>query len=43
MHRKEWATHAELEAAVFEYIEVYYNRKRIHLVPRVSHPVRRRK
>lgn len=30
VHRKEWATHAELEAAVFEYIEVYYNRKRRH-------------
>jgi putative transposase len=30
VHRKTWTTRAELEAAVFEYIEVYYNRKRLH-------------
>ncbi len=26
----EWQSKAELEAALFEYIEVYYNRKRLH-------------
>jgi len=25
-----WQSKAELEAALFEYIEVYYNRKRLH-------------
>jgi putative transposase len=30
VHRKSWDSRAELEAAVFEYIEVYYNRKRLH-------------
>ena len=30
VHRHTWKTRAELRAAVFEYIEVFYNRKRIH-------------
>jgi len=25
-----WESKAELEAALFEYIEIYYNRKRLH-------------
>jgi putative transposase len=28
--RKKWRTRAELNSAVFEYIEVFYNRKRLH-------------
>jgi transposase InsO family protein len=28
--RRTWATRAELRAAVFEYIEVFYNRRRLH-------------
>jgi transposase InsO family protein len=30
VHRRHWATRAELHAAVFEYIEVFYNRRRKH-------------
>jgi putative transposase len=30
VHRQEWATRAEVEAAVFEYIETYYNHRRLH-------------
>jgi putative transposase len=30
VHRQEWATRAELELAVFAYIEAYYNRRRLH-------------
>ncbi len=30
VHRKNWATRLELRAAVFEYIEVFYNRQRLH-------------
>ena len=28
--RREWETHADLKAALFEYIEVFYNRQRLH-------------
>ncbi len=30
VHRKRWATRIELRAAVFEYIESFYNRRRLH-------------
>ena len=30
VYTKDWATHAELELGLFEYIEVFYNRERIH-------------
>ncbi len=30
VHRKVWKTRDELESAVFEYIEAYYNRRRLH-------------
>jgi transposase InsO family protein len=30
IYTREWESHAELEAAVFEYIEVFYNRQRLH-------------
>jgi putative transposase len=30
IYRRRWATRAELREAVFEYIEVFYNRQRLH-------------
>jgi transposase InsO family protein len=30
VHRRTWRTRNELRAAVFEYIEVFYNRRRLH-------------
>ena len=30
MHGVRYATHAEIKAVAFEYIEVFYNRKRQH-------------
>jgi transposase InsO family protein len=30
VHRQRWTTRLELRAAVFEYIEVFYNRRRLH-------------
>lgn len=30
IHRREFATRAEAKSAIFEYIEVFYNRQRIH-------------
>jgi putative transposase len=30
VHRRSWTTRVELHAAVFEYIEVFYNRRRLH-------------
>lgn len=30
VHRRRWQTRHELRAAVFEYIEVFYNRRRLH-------------
>lgn len=30
VHRRKWRSRAELHAAVFEYIEVFYNRRRLH-------------
>ena len=30
IHRRQWRTRQELRAAVFEYIEVFYNRRRLH-------------
>jgi transposase InsO family protein len=30
VHRRSWPTHVELRAAVFEYIEAFYNRQRLH-------------
>lgn len=30
VHRRSWASRIELRAAVFEYIEAFYNRKRLH-------------
>ena len=30
VHRKNWRTRLELRAAAFEYIEVFYNRQRLH-------------
>ncbi len=28
--RQSWATRAQVRRAVFEYVEVFYNRKRLH-------------
>ncbi len=30
VHREQYGTHEQARASIFEYIEVYYNRKRIH-------------
>ena len=30
LNRKKWRTRIELANAIFEYIEVFYNRQRIH-------------
>jgi len=30
VHRRTWSTQLELRAALFEYIEVFYNRRRLH-------------
>jgi transposase InsO family protein len=30
VHRRQFATHAEARAAIFEWIEVFYNRERLH-------------
>jgi transposase InsO family protein len=30
IHRRRWSTRLELQAALFDYIEVFYNRKRLH-------------
>jgi putative transposase len=30
IHRRSWASRLELRTALFEYIEVYYNRRRLH-------------
>jgi transposase InsO family protein len=30
IYNHDWASHAELEATLFEYIEVFYNRQRLH-------------
>lgn len=30
IHRRSWTSRAELRAAVFEYVEVFYNRRRLH-------------
>lgn len=30
VHRRKWRTRNELRAAVFEYVEVFYNRRRLH-------------
>jgi len=31
IHDRRWQTRLELRSAVFEYIEVFYNRRRLHL------------
>ncbi|MGA8682649.1 MAG: IS3 family transposase [Acidimicrobiales bacterium] len=30
VHRQSWATRAQVRHAVFEFIEVFYNRQRLH-------------
>ena len=30
IHRQSWATKAQIRRAVFEFIEVFYNRQRLH-------------
>jgi putative transposase len=30
VHEADWATRAEARSAIFEYLEVFYNRRRIH-------------
>ena len=30
IHRQEWLTHAEVDLAIFDYIETFYNRQRLH-------------
>jgi putative transposase len=30
VYNQDWASHDELEMALFEYIEVFYNRQRLH-------------
>jgi transposase InsO family protein len=38
VHGVRYATHAEIKAAAFEYIEVFYNRKRQHSTLGYSSP-----
>jgi transposase InsO family protein len=30
VHQNRWRTRAEAQSAVFEYIELFYNRRRLH-------------
>ena len=30
IHRRQWLTHAEVNLALFDYLEVFYNRQRLH-------------
>ena len=30
IHRRSWSSRSDLRAALFEYIEVFYNRRRLH-------------
>mgnify|MGYP002624641708 FL=1 len=30
IYRRKWRSRAELRAALFEYVEVFYNRRRLH-------------
>jgi putative transposase len=30
VYRRSWSTRLELRSALFEYIEVFYNRRRLH-------------
>ncbi len=30
IHRTKWSTHEEARAAIYNYIETWYNRKRLH-------------
>ena len=39
VHGVSYATHAEIKAAAFEYIEVFYNRKRQHSTLGYKSPV----
>ena len=39
VHRCRFATHAEAKAAIFEWIEVFYNRTRLHSALGFQSPV----
>jgi transposase InsO family protein len=39
IHRKHWSTRVELRAALFDYIEIFYNRQRIHSSIRYKSPI----
>ena len=39
VHRRQFATRTEARAAVFEWIEVFYNRERLHSAPGYQSPV----
>jgi transposase InsO family protein len=30
LHRQSWSSHAQVELALFDYIETFYNRRRLH-------------
>ena len=30
IHRQQWLTHAEVRLALFDYVETFYNRQRLH-------------
>jgi putative transposase len=38
LNRKRWRTRLELANAIFEYLEIFHNRKRRHSTSECSHP-----
>jgi putative transposase len=39
VHRTKFATHAQARAAIFEWIEIFYNRERLHSALGYKSPV----
>ena len=39
IHRRQFATHAQAHAAIFEWIETFYNRERLHSALGFQSPV----
>jgi transposase InsO family protein len=39
LHRQDWQSHAEVKLAIFDYIERFYNRKRLHSALNYQSPV----
>jgi len=40
IHRREWLTHAEVNFALFDYLEIFYNRQRLHSALNYQSPER---